>query len=298
MVCESQCGIPLEELWDDHPDGFSKGMFAVLRGYIDESIKSEKKLFSLSCLISEGSAWSALQSEWKECLRAKNAELRKANRKQIRRFHASDCSNRKGDFTGWSVPEQVEFVQALLAIFKRHPFNVHSYGVHLGEMVEEIPVTAPNPVGFAYVSILSLMLLDMAETTLDLNPGLLRLFHDHCDYDAALIEAFNHMVEDDNLKHRHRFISLAPERWEYCIPLQPADLIAYENLKELERRYDPRDRRKSLKSILDDGRMGGSAGIFDRPNLKVMRQIVDDLDDYSKEILLANARIKAKHAGV
>jgi hypothetical protein len=106
---------------------------------------------ALSCLISEGSIWSALQSEW-ECLRAKNAELRKENRKQILRFHTSDCCNRKGDFKGWSVPEQVEFVKALLVIFNRHSFNVHSYGVHLGEMVEEILETAvyaasdPSPV--------------------------------------------------------------------------------------------------------------------------------------------------------
>lgn len=295
MVCESQ-EIPLSELWEDHPCGFDKGLFVVLKGYIDESVK-DGQLFTLSGLISEGRIWSALRDDWKTCLRDKNHELQRAGRKQISRYHASDCSNRRKEFKGWSIGERDEFAKALLAIFKKYSFNVHSYGVHLGEMVEEIPVTAPNPVGFAYVIILSFMMLDMADTTLEQNEGLLRLFHDHCDYDAALIEAFNHMVEDDTLKHRHRFISLAPERWEYCIPLQSADLIAYENLKELERVYDGRTRRKSLESILSDGKLGGDAVRFDRPNLKVMRQIVDDMDEYSKEILLANARIRSAKNG-
>lgn len=271
----------------------------MLKGFMDESKDRTGDLFTLSCLISHGDIWSALESEWIACLDDKNKELKKAGRKTLSRFHASDCSTRNGEFRGWSTPEQIEFTKALLAIVNRHSFNVHSYGLHLGELVEEIPEVAPNREGFAYVIILSFILLDIADTTLAKNSGeLLRLFHDHCDYDAPLVEAFNHMIEDPDMKHRHKFISLAPERWQYCIPLQPADLIAYENLKDLERVYEERDRRKSLKSLLADGHLGGDAVRFHRPSLKVIRKIFDDMDDYSKEILLSNARVKANGRGV
>jgi hypothetical protein len=41
------------------------------------------------------------------------------------------------------------------------------------------------------------------------------------------------------------------------IPLQVADLMAYENLKEVTRHESGRDRRKSLSLILSEGLMGG-----------------------------------------
>src|SRR5207249_183482 len=137
VVCKSQYGIPVRELWSNHPCGFEKGVFAMFRGYIDES-GDGVRFFTLACLISSGEIWDALESEWANCLDAKNRELKKAGRKAISRYHAADCSSFKKDFEGWSKPEHLEFVKALLAIFNSFQFNVHSYSVNLHEMVEEI----------------------------------------------------------------------------------------------------------------------------------------------------------------
>ena len=75
MVCESQYGIPISELWDGlNPLGFDEGTFVVLRGYIDESVKDDD-YFTLSCLISEGKQWNELEKDWRGILAAKNHEL-------------------------------------------------------------------------------------------------------------------------------------------------------------------------------------------------------------------------------
>jgi hypothetical protein len=50
------------------------------------------------------------------------------------------------------------------------------------------------------------------------------------------------------------FASIAPMGWEDCIPLQPADFVAYEAMKETHRHrpgQKARERRKSLTAFLD-----------------------------------------------
>jgi hypothetical protein len=296
VVCKSQYGIPVRELWHGlNPSGFEKGEFAMLRGYMDES-GDGANFFTLSCLVSSGENWDELETDWTNCIESKNVELRKNGRKIIHRYHAADCSSCLQEFEGWSVPEQIEFVKALFAVFNRFRFNVHSYGVNLREMIEEIPITEHEPVGFAYVTLLMLILLDIAEQTLENNPGeLIRLFHDHCDYDGALIQTFNSVIDDPDLKNGYRFVGLSPERWQFCVPLQPADMIAYENHKALEREYDARFKgkpRASLLSLIKNSQVAGDPGHFNRANLKAMKKIIDSLDEYSREMLLAMARIK------
>lgn len=298
MVCKSQSRIPVSELWEGFsPFGFEKGNFVILRGYIDES-GNDGDLFVLACLISNGKNWFHLENEWLNLLDAKNRDLKKAKRKLISRFHASDCSCRLGDFKGWSTPEQIEFTKALLAIFNKYEFNQHSYAISLKELSDAIPAVRRNPEGFAYVLLFSFILIDIAKETLKFNKGsLVSLFHDHCKYNGALQNAYYELLSKPSpiYKDRHRFVSLAPMQWQHCVPLQPADLIAYENFKELERYYVQRNRRKSLHSIVTEGRLGGSSLRLHAPALDKLKEIFDRLDNSTKNTLLEMSRIKARH---
>ncbi|MGO8774128.1 MAG: hypothetical protein ACLQHT_07685, partial [Terracidiphilus sp.] len=74
-----------------------------------------------------------IESEWKNVLRQKNEELKKAGRQQISRFHAADCSSRLGEFKGWSVEEQIAFVKRLLVIFHKHMTSVVAYTVPIND---------------------------------------------------------------------------------------------------------------------------------------------------------------------
>jgi hypothetical protein len=268
----------------------------MLRGYIDES--RNKDLFVLACLISNGKNWFHLESEWLSLLESKNRELKGAKRKAISRFHAADCSSRLGEFTGWSTPEQIEFMKALLRIFNKYEFNQHTYAVSLKELSDAIPAVNKNPEGFAYVLLFSFILIDITKETLKFNKGaLLNLFHDHCRYNGALRHAYDELLSKPSpiFKQRHRFVSLTPMQWQHCVPLQPADLIAYENFKELERYYVQRDRRKSLHSIVTEGRVGGSVLRLSSPAIDTLKGIFEKLDNSTKNVLLEMSRIKARH---
>jgi hypothetical protein len=134
---------------------------------------------------------------------------------------------------------------------------------------------------------------EIGENTLTMYPKeLISLHHDRCDYDAALLEAFNHLMDDETFKYRTRFTSITSENWQDCVPLQAADLIAYENFKESERLLDGRPRRKSLEILLDLESISGRAKGFNLASIQELKSIVDHLDPKAKELLFSNARIR------
>lgn len=267
----------------------------VLHGYIDDSGKGD--LFVLSCLQADIGMWMFIEFAWVEMLEKVNARLRQQGRQELSRYHASDCQNLYREFKGWTKEEQIELTQMIVAIFKNHLWHTNAFSLDLKQLVEEIPETAPNPKGFAYVFLLHMLMLEICDGVLKQHKNaIIGLTHDHCDYDAALLEAFNQMLEDPVFKCSNRVTSIVPGYWQHCIPLQPADLVAYENYKEALRRKEMsrRKRRTTLKLILDYSpkTIGGSLKCFNRKNLKHFKKIFDEMNDETKDILLRTARIR------
>jgi hypothetical protein len=269
-------------------------MMAVLHGYIDDS--GDGNLLILSCLQAEIGMWTWIELDWLGMLQAVNAKLREKGRRELSRYHAADCNGLFNEFEGWTKYEQIELTKTMLGIFKRHAFHINAYSIDLKQLQKEIPETRPNPRGFAYVFLLYFLMLEMCDFTLRKHKdAIMGLTHDHCDYDAALLEAFNQMLDDPHFKCRNRFTALAPSRWEHCIPLQPADLLAYENFKETIRRKEmsKRKRRTTLRLLLDQpNSVGGNLKCMNRANLRHFNKIMDEMNVETKDLLLRTARIR------
>ncbi len=292
--------ISIEELWPRHGQNESAAVFV---GYIDESYDDAAipKVFNLSCLVSSNAGWLCFQRDWLKVLEWKNAELQRQGRKEISRVHAAPMNNFQGEFKGWTPDERLEFSIKLTEVFKENPVHIHGWDMPLQILVEEFPEIAPNPVGFAYVVLLMELMQQIGETTLSLpkyKTELLSLHHDHCDYDAALAQQFGYIKNDDTFKFRHRFTSLTPEYWQYCVPLQPADLIAYENFKEGMRFHVPESKeakrgkpRQSLTALIDLKSISGRARGFTRDLIRGLKGKIDALDPDAKKILFTMLRI-------
>jgi hypothetical protein len=220
----------------------------LLRGFIDESHDggNPPKIFELSCIVTSDPGCVYFDLDWKALLHSKNGELRKQGRIEISRFHAADFNNYRGDFKDWTPDEQKDFSRRIFSVFERNPVHIHGWNMPLDLLVEEFPETKPNPVGFAYITLLTHLMQQIGETSLTLYPDqVISLYHDRCDYDAALQDQFNGLVaRDSTFEYRNRFVSLVSEGWESCPWLQPADLIAYENFKEAMRAHTNRNRRE------------------------------------------------------
>jgi len=271
----------------------------MLRGFIDESHDDHTvpKVFTLSCIVTFDNMWTWFEMAWVKVLEDKNAELTRQNRPLISRYHAADCSSLMGEFKDWSVSEQIEFSLKLLNVFRRHPIHIHAFDLPLQLLVQEMPETAENPVGFAYVILLFYLMQQICEKTLSLYPNdLLSVHHDHCDYDGALADAFGQVLDDSTSKCANQFASITPERWQNCVMLQPADLIAYENFRAGMQHYYPnpkvKGRRKSLEAILQMEEIGARASSLGLDVIRELKKKIEAMDKHTKKRLFDAARIK------
>jgi hypothetical protein len=287
-------GIPVRELFQcfGHRN-FDETIFAVLTGYMDESGDEKTHLFTLSCLVTGGAYWFWAECMWMNILERKNAELKAAGRKHLSRYHASYCSSRLGEFKGWTVEEQIEFTNQLIRVFQRYAFGISSYTLDLRDLMAEFPEAKSegDARSLAHVIMLSKIMFFISEKLLDTlryKTDRVALIHDRSKYDSSILRAFNSSKGDPDLKHRERFLTIAPMSWEDCVPLQLADLIAYENFKVVERDSVGAPRRKSFQAIIDLDSIGGRGTKLQPLFFKMLRQ---SLDDNSLKTLFEDAGI-------
>ncbi len=261
----------LFEVWN--PLGM-EGVFVLLRGYIDESYNEH--VFTLSCLLTKGKIWDEFARSWKIMLRAWNRKLEAQGRSKISRYHAADCSNFKREFADWTKEEQREFFSDILKVFARHPVETVAFSLDLGAFYRVFPeAITQDPTErqkFIYGMSVKMLLGRIADRYCVEHPNTkFALVHDHCDRGGTMYDAFNAMKNDPGFEHGDCFVTFASSDWQHCIPLQPTDLVAYENFKDAMREVNPRDRRISLDLLLDLDSFGGRAQLMGERAILKMR---------------------------
>jgi len=290
--------VPVSQLWLRHRIGQNE-VAAVLVGYMDESYDGTEssKVFTLSCLVSDTSMWIHFEWAWLRVLEEKNKELRSQGRKELSRFHSKEINNFAGEYKDWDGAERQAFCEKLTDVFRQHPVHIHSFDIPLDVLIEEIPETKPNPVGFAYCLLLTDIMKQIGEKTLPLYPrDVIQLHHDHSKYDATLCEWFNQLLDDEKFQWRKQFVSITSQRWDVCVLLQPADLVAYENFKEGMRKVEgskesKRGRmRAGLDALINLESISGRAVGYTRDGIQQIKQNLDSNPELKQGVLKA-ARI-------
>jgi hypothetical protein len=264
-----------------------------LYGYIDDSGVGD--ILTLSCLIGDSPAWVFLEFEWKEILAEKNKELIATGRKPISRYHATDCSNSKREFSGWDLhKDQIPFVKELLHAIEKYKFDIVAYTINLKELARLVPSSRTNPDAFAHVMLLHYIMESIRDGTLANHPdAVIGLIHDRGSFDAVLRDAFAAKIDNRSFVAAGRFTSIWPESSERCVPLQQADLIAYENYRESQRDHSQREMRKSLEWILNRGQVGGFLKGFNKAALIDFNNYFENLPEEARNSFLRAARITA-----
>jgi hypothetical protein len=291
----------MEQLFDGiYPMNYKANLLTVMKGFLDES--HHKDVFTFCGLLAKGPTWGWFINDWLTCIDSKNRELEKAGRKQLSRYHASDCSNRYKEFKGWGVDEQINFTKQLIGVFRKpaNGLTVFSFSLSLGQLQEVIPESSPDPIAFAYVLML-MFLMDEIHTHVneanDGNVSMIRipLVHERCDYNGTLQRGFD--TAKKRLRKATIFPSLVPMGWEDCPPLQPTDLLAFETCKETERTFSNArpDMRQVLKAILYDTELAGRCSHFSHDGLVKFR---DWLTPELKQQILLDANLAAKQQGL
>ncbi len=257
-------------------------VFVLFKGYIDESYDgSARNLFALSCLIADSKGWFEIERAWRLHLEAKNKQLKRQGRRLISRYHASECSGRRGEFDGWTLDERDEFVLGLFGILKRSR-GVHAvaYDVQLDELCEVFPEWAKDRLETAYAVLPKFIMYTVGDDFQQMAPKgapiQIDLIHDWTggtgEYDPTILRSFQSQMRDSDFPHKNYFRTIVAERWENCIPLQPADLVAFEWLKEAQAKLIGRKSRKSFQALLDMNSFGIHAKSFNRSVLLQLRE--------------------------
>jgi Protein of unknown function (DUF3800) len=232
-----------------------------LTGYLDESINKDRRLFTMSAIIAERMDWMWFEVDWENCIEKINRQLKKDGRIPISRYHASDCSNRKGEFAGWTKEELNNFAKQLLNVLRAHNTKTISYTIDLVAIAEAFPQWKSDPLRGGYDFLTAFLVREIGEWLSKCgNPNAkIKLIHDRCQYQQVIQDSFQGLMSHPKFAHRIYFEAVEPCSWQECKLLQAADLVAYESMKDAETKIDPRNRRKSIQLLLDIESFGMTA---------------------------------------
>ena len=245
----------------------------MFHGYIDES--GNDLFFTLSCLLATVEDWALIEAAWLRILQQKNEELRKAGRPEVSRFHTADCSSRRGEFEGWSVAEQVELTKQLLDVFHTYATGSIAYTFPIADFKAVFPDNTDlyaTMYGFL-TKFIMMEIVNAIEGAGAASSTQIALFHDRNSHSFHMQSAFQHVMHEDPTFDKQKYFStLTSIGWESCIPLQAADLIAYEIFKDVDNQAAKRKPRQSLLALKKSPAFSARSKVFDRSTIEMLWQ--------------------------
>lgn len=224
--------------------GHQRGIVAVIEVFMDESgIHDGAPAVTSSAVWARPSVWRKWTADWQKALHP------------IKIFHASECHGRKGEWRNATRPERDEKVLRLLPLFPKHKLSGRFAGVHLDAFMQcmrdepDILREFGNPY-FACIHWAFRRVCEQAEKH---HVGRIAFVHEVSDAKADVLHAF-----DYTKRHFPRLqMTLGFGSKEEYVPLQAADLLAYEGYKFLEGGSVERKPMTVLEPVKDVARLFG-----------------------------------------
>jgi hypothetical protein len=238
--------------------GDRDGLLVMIRIYIDETgTHDDSPVVAVGAYAGRLETWPAFIEDWS---RAKAP---------INVFHSADCQALEGEFKGWTEKNRDALVARLLAVPARYELYGIAMGINLRDLADAVAADADiadNPYlgaffGVPYGMSLIWVLLNIIERTEDagIRHEPLALFHEQNDFHADAMKAFE-FVKSRRKRH------VGPMTITFCgkdefVPLQAADVLAYEANKRLR---DPsKPQRRSIAALGENITVEG----FAKPNI-------------------------------
>jgi hypothetical protein len=234
----------------------------VLLAHIDESRSGDQRIFTVGGWLATEGDWKSIENEWRQRVEHEQRISRKKGFPVPFRYHASDCSNLRGEFDtskGWDKDRQKLFIKKLVGILakkRKEPVLGFSFSV----VMDNWEIAFKNR-RWAERNAYHHMFFEagsvIGEAMSNRWPNeRVTVFHDFGPFNESAQAAYRKMCLE-SFPYRDFFVTVAPRKWEDCLALQAADLIAYEGQKSahlglsisdnatLQRSY-----RKSLQKLL------------------------------------------------
>ena len=235
-------------------------LFGMMTGYLDESANSD--VVVCGGWIAMDRQWDKITPAWQERIAYENRISAKRGLQPLSRYHASYCANLKNEFREWTIERQIAFSKKLQDIMaartsrtkcpKHEKPVIFGWGMSIAEFRQEVKpnVSDTELKAICYTLCVIDCLKEIARVMEQYYPSeRITFIHDRGDLAVSAQKAFE-MVREKS----PQFVGLMPGGWEDFVPLQPADMVAYDIFKRFNKRYAGADQiRKSLQRLVDQG---------------------------------------------
>jgi hypothetical protein len=229
-----------------HPVSSRKKYLAVFIAYFDESgDPSQTGAFTLGGLVAKAWRWDAFEGKWSRILRRFNLPM----------FHMSEFESRQGIYASLSNPERIELVATLAGIIKGTIEFGFSHSLVVKDWKKVIEPTIVNsyeqPRGHYIFLLQSCMEEIVRFISLPAGERVACIFDRNGFMAGSAIKHFDDLVARQSWEGVFDTITFGDKT--RLIPLQAADMVAYEGYKhtvnqEVERSNRPE--RELFKNLL------------------------------------------------
>jgi hypothetical protein len=195
--------------------------------YLDESgtHQGAKSLIVAGYLALE-EEWTAFELEWRAAL----------SDYQVAAFHATDFANQVAPFDGWSSKKRLEFFESLTSIIARHAWAGYAVFIPIDRYTKAVSERAAKMLGGPYGLAALRLFFDVADTLRAVDPmaEIAYVLEDGARGKGQILKVYELKQQYDNLRIR----SLRFGTKDHFVPLQAADVLAYELYREHTRQID------------------------------------------------------------
>jgi hypothetical protein len=185
----------------------------------------QSPVVTVGLYVGKPSAWQRWTKHW-------NAQKRKVptGRNQVKVYHAVDCANRQGEFSGWQRDERDSYVAQLIPIIGQHDVMGITVGIHMPSFLAamngrpELREMFGDPYSACFQWAVQ-TLLNMMDERGDRQS--VAFIHEVNPFKREAEAAFAY-VNDVHVLGRRK-VSLTFGTKEEYVPLQAADILAYES---------------------------------------------------------------------
>jgi hypothetical protein len=223
--------------------------------YLDESYNSAT--FAVGGFLAPAWRWRRIVSAWKARLDYESRKSAKKGYPPIKRYHATDCSNLKREFDekkGWSRSRQIRLTKRLCEIIEDGMPSGIVVGGRLGDVRNHFGPDEKAAKEAIYDLCLRMILVIVAKEIGDrFSDAKVKVTYDQSkDFGRVAKSAYEMLVFDPGAQFLPNFfIGMEGGDSRTCIPLQPADFLVYEGMKQLDGIRRGNDEiRKSLVAVI------------------------------------------------
>jgi len=234
--------------------GESSGKVVVIKVVMDESgVHEHSPVLTVAAYIGTPALWRDWTKRWNIAKRP------------IKVFHSVDCANLAGEFKGWTTERRDQLVIRLLDVLEATDLPGFVIGIHMDDFRKAMigHDDLKTIFGTPYTAIFHWVvqaIINVADTMQ--NYDRIAFVHESNDYRHEALEAFDWIKRNGNPGGKRVVGLLYADKTDY-VPLQAADILAYEGNKRMRDPSKP-SRRPWLRLTANGGIR---AACFDRLNM-------------------------------